>query len=199
MQLRKVGKDLSEPLDTVRGFRQGGPLSCDLFNFLLESVLQKAGVHRNGTVFYKSVQLLVYTDVIDKIGRTMRDVTAAFRALERESVKMGLAVNLGKTKYMLSTSGVVPLMRSQITANSYNFDVVKEFIYLDSAINTNNDVSLEIFGLNRQLSSRELSRATKLTLYKALILPVLLCGAEAWALSSSCLASVREKSAAQDF
>ena len=71
-------------------------------------------------------------------------------------------------------------MRSQNTANSYNFDVVKD----GTAINTNNDVSLEIkrrvtnrwyFGLNRQL----------ITLYKALILPVLLYGAEAWTLSNT--------------
>ena len=72
---------------------------------------------------------------------------------------MGLAVNEGKTKYMLSASGLVPRMGYQITANSYNF---KEFIH--------NDVSLEIkrrvtlanscyFALNRQLSSRDLSRA----------------------------------------
>ena len=47
----KVGKDLSVPFDTVRAFRQGEPLSCDLFNFLLESVLRKAG----GTIYYKSV------------------------------------------------------------------------------------------------------------------------------------------------
>ena len=97
---------------------------------------------------------------------------------------------------MLTTSGVVPRVRFQITVNSYNFDVVKEFIYLGTAINTNNDVSLEIkrrvtltyrcyFGLNRQLSTRDLSRATKLTLYKALILTVLLYGAEAWTLSST--------------
>ena len=74
---------------------------------------------------------------------------------------------------MLTTSGVVHHMETQITANSYNFDVVKEFIYRGIAINTNDDVSLEIkrrvtlaircyFGLNRQLSSRDLSRATKL-------------------------------------
>ena len=109
---------------------------------------------------------------------------------------MGLAVNEANTKYMLSTSGVVPRMWSQITANSYNFDVVKEFIYLGTAINTNNDVNLEIkrrvtlanrcyLALNRQLSSRDLSNATKLTLYKALILPVLLYGAEARTLSST--------------
>ena len=37
------------------------------------------------------------------IGRTKRDVTAAFIAIERDSTKMGLAVNEGKTKYMSST------------------------------------------------------------------------------------------------
>ena len=42
---------------------------------------------------------------------------------------MGLVINEDKAKYMLSTNGVVPRMGSQITANSYNFDVVKEFIY----------------------------------------------------------------------
>ena len=70
------------------------------------------------------------------------------------------------------------------------------FIYLGTAINTNNDVSLEIkrratlasrcySGLKRQLSSGDLSRATKLTLYKALMLPVLPYGAEAWTLSNT--------------
>ena len=63
----------------------------------------------------------------------------------------------------------MPRIVSQITAHSYHFDVVKEFIYLGNAINTKNDVSLEIklrvslanscyFDLNRQLSSRDLSR-----------------------------------------
>ena len=69
----------------------------------------------------------------------MRHVSAAFSAIERKSAKMGLAVNEDKTKYMLTTSGVVPRTGSQITANSYNFDVVKEFLYLGTAINTNKD------------------------------------------------------------
>ena len=84
-------------------------------------------------------------------------------------------------------------MGSQNRANSYNFDVVKEFIYLGTSINTKNDFSLEIkrrvtlanrcyFGLNRQLSSRDLSRATKLTLYKILIVPVLPVSTDAAAL-----------------
>ena len=114
----KVEKELAEPFDTVRRFRQGDPLSCDLFNFLLESVLRKTGVHCNGTIFYKSVQLLAYAEDIDIIGRTMRDVTAAFSAIERQSAKMGLAVNEGKTKYMLTMSGscLVWSLRSRLIA-----------------------------------------------------------------------------------
>ena len=87
----------------------------------MESALRKTGVHRNGTIFYKSVQLFAYADDIDIIGRTMQDITAGFSAIERESTKVGLAVNEGKTKYMLSTSGLVPRMRSQITDNRFFF------------------------------------------------------------------------------
>ena len=64
----------------------------------IENVLSKAGLHCNGTIFQKSVQLLAYADDIDIIGLTKRDVTAAFRAFEQESTKMGLAENEGKTK-----------------------------------------------------------------------------------------------------
>ena len=92
--------------------------------------------------------------------------------------------------------------------NSYNLDVVKEFVYLGTAIITNNDVSLEIkrgvtvanrcyFGLSGQLSSRDLFCATKLTIYS--ILPMLLYGAEAWTLSNADAAALGVKSAAQDF
>ena len=100
----KVGMDISEPFDTVRGFRQGYPISCDLYNFVIESVLLKVGVHHNLAIFQKSVQWLVYADDIDIIERAKREVPAAFSVIERESTKICLAVTERKTKYMLSTS-----------------------------------------------------------------------------------------------
>ena len=112
--------------------------------FDMQSVFQKAGGHRNGTIFQKSVQLLAYADDIDIKGRTKQDVTAAFSAIERESTKMGLAVNEGKTKYMFSTSRDVRRIDSRITADNYTFDTVKEFIYLGYAVSNKNDVSLEV-------------------------------------------------------
>ena len=133
---------VSKPFDTVWDFRQGDPLLCNIFNFLMESVLRKAEVHRNGTFLRKSVQLLAYFDYIDIIGRTKRDITATFSAIERESSKMCLTVKEGKTKYMLSTSRGVHHINSQITADNYAFNTVKEFIYLGSVVRTTNDISL---------------------------------------------------------
>ena len=103
---------------------------------------------------------------------------------------------------MFSTSRDVRRIDSRITADNYTFDTVKEFIYLGSAVTTKNDVSLEIkrritlanscyYGLNGQLINRDLSRTTKLILYKTLILPVLLYGAEAWTLLSTDVAALR--------
>ena len=46
---------------------------------------------------------------------------------------------MGQDEIYVVDEWVVPRMGSQLTANSYNFEVVKEFIYLGTAINTNND------------------------------------------------------------
>ena len=108
----------------------------------MENILQRARVHRNDTIFQKSVRLLAYADDIDSIGRTKRDVTAAFSTIERES--KSLSANVGKTKYRLSTSRDVRRSDSQITIDNYSFDTVIEFIYLDSALTTKKYVSLEI-------------------------------------------------------
>ena len=107
----------------------------------------KAEVHCNDTIFQKSVQLLAYTDDIDIIGCTKRDVTAAFSAIEWESAKMGLTVNENKTKYMFSTSRDVRRIDSQITADNFTFDTVKEYIYLGSTVTTKNYVNLKIGSL----------------------------------------------------
>ena len=83
-----------------------------------------------------------------------------------------------------------------VEIDGYNFEVVKDFVYVGSSINTDNDISLEIgrritlanrcyFGLRKQLSKKALSWRTKICFYKSLILPVLLYSAETWTLTSS--------------
>ncbi|XP_054086050.1 putative uncharacterized transposon-derived protein F52C9.6 isoform X2 [Zeugodacus cucurbitae] len=194
----RIGKDLSEPFDTKRGFRQGDSLSCDFFNLLLEKIIRAAELNREGTIFYKSVQLLAYADDIDIIGSNNRAVCSAFSRLDKEAKRMGLVVNEDKTKYLLSSNKQSAHSRlgSHVTVDSHNFEVVDNFVYLGTSINNTNNVSLEIqrritlanrcyFGLSRQLKSKVLSRRTKIKLYKSLIIPVLMYGAEAWTMTTS--------------
>ncbi|XP_062127293.1 uncharacterized protein LOC133839668 [Drosophila sulfurigaster albostrigata] len=126
------------------------------------------GCGQSETFTTKCVQLLGYADDIDIIGRTKRDVTGAFAAIEKESAKVGLAVNMEKTKFMVCSSRESRRLDSQLTAENYSFGSVKCY-----------------FGLSKQFNSRALSRRTKTTLYKTLILPVLLYGAECWTVTQS--------------
>jgi hypothetical protein len=76
----------------------------------------------------------------------------------------------------------------------FEFEVVKEFVYLGSLMTPTNDVSLEIqrriqaanrcfLGLQKHLRSSHLSRQTKFTIHKTLIRLVLLYGSETWVLT----------------
>lgn len=142
----KIGNNLTDQFDVKKGFRQGDALSCDFFNIVLEGIVKNSNVNTRGTIFQKSVQLLAYADDIDIIGRTQRDVNGAFVSVQAEAEKMGLAVNEGKTKYMLSTRKDTQHRRlgQNVSIDSYNFEEVKYFVCLGSAINTENDTSTEI-------------------------------------------------------
>ena len=82
---------------------------------------------------HKSVQLLAYADDIDIIRHGKRDVNVAFAAIEKESAKVGFAVNEDKTKYMLSKGREnTGRIGSHVNAGSYNF--VAEYIYRGAAV-----------------------------------------------------------------
>ena len=65
----------------MNGLRQGDVLVCLLFNVELEKVIQDAGIQTGQTIFYKSVQLLVYTNDLDLISRAVADLMEAFLSL----------------------------------------------------------------------------------------------------------------------
>ena len=124
---------------------------------------------------------LACADDVDIIGCSDCEVTVAFSKFAEGARSIGLAGNERKTKYLLSTAKD---SRESAKTDCYNFEVVKEFVYIGSSINTNNDISSEIrrritlanrcyFGLRKQLSKRAISWRTKICLYKSLILPVL--------------------------
>ena len=101
------------------------------------------------------------------IGRTDSEVAVAFTNFAEEARSIGLAVNESKTKLLLSTAKDTSIGVS-VEIDGYNLEVVKDFVYLGSSINADNDISLEIrrritlanrcyFGLRKQLSRKAFS------------------------------------------
>ena len=86
---------------------------------------------------------LEYADDVDIIGRSICEVEAAFSKFDEEARSIGLAVNDSKTMLLLSTAKDTSIGVS-VEIDGYNFEVVKDFVYLGSSINTDNDISLEI-------------------------------------------------------
>ena len=66
---------------------QGDALACLLFNLALEKAMRDAGIDSSRTVFNRLVQVLGYTNDLDKIGRSLQAVTEAFLALEGDVYK----------------------------------------------------------------------------------------------------------------
>ena len=72
-------------------------LSVAILRFLQHpygwSIICAAGLRHSATNVYKSVMPLAYVDDVDIIGRSIREVEAAFSKLAEEARSIGLAVN----------------------------------------------------------------------------------------------------------
>ena len=97
---------------------------------------------------------------------------------------MGLVINEGKTKYMVTANTQNCSKPHAIETGRYNFERVDSFTYLGSLVNGDSNVSEEItnrhiaanrsyFGLKSQFKSQLLSRKTKILVYKTLVRPIL--------------------------
>lgn len=97
----------------MRCFRQGNPLSGD---FVIRSILWKAGVDCNDTIFSKIIQLLAYANEMGNTSHIKWDITVAIECVfadmcldDMDQADTGLAdiclaVNEGKNKYRLLRS-----------------------------------------------------------------------------------------------
>ena len=110
--------------------------------------------------------------------------------VKEESEKVGLKLNIQKTKIMASG----PITSWQIEGEKV--EVVTDFLFLGSKITVDGDCSHEIkryFLLRRKamtkldsiLKSRDLTWPTKVRLVKAMVFPVVICGCESWTIKKA--------------
>ena len=110
--------------------------------------------------------------------------------VKEESEKVGLKLNIQKTKIMASG----PITSWQIDGET--METVTDFILGGSKITADGDCSHEIkrrlllgrkvmTNLDRILKSRDVTLPTKICLVKAMVFPVVMCGCESWTIKKA--------------
>ena len=107
--------------------------------------------------------------------------------VKEESEKVGLKLNIQKTKIMAS---------GPITSWQIDGETVADFIFLGSKITADGDCSHEIkrrlllgrkamTNIDSILKSRDITLPTKVHLVKAMVFPVVICGCESWTIKKA--------------
>ena len=110
--------------------------------------------------------------------------------VKEESEKLGLKLNIQKTKIMASS----PITSWQIDGETV--ETVSDFIFLDYKITADRDCSHEIkrrlllgrkvmTNLDGILKSRDITLSTKVHLVKAMVSPVVMYGCESWTIKKA--------------
>ena len=110
--------------------------------------------------------------------------------VQEESEKVGLKLNIQKTKIMASG----PITSWEIDGET--MERGSDFIFLGSKITADGDCSHEIKRhlhfvrkvmtiLDSILKSRDITLPTKVHLVKAMVFPVVMCGCESWAIKKA--------------
>ena len=105
--------------------------------------------------------------------------------VKEESEKVGLKLNIQKTKVMASG----PITSWQVDGETV--ETVRDFVFLGSKITADCDCSHEIkrhllvgrkvvTNLDNILKSRDIILPTKIHLAKAIVFPVVMCGCVSW-------------------
>ena len=110
--------------------------------------------------------------------------------VKEESEKVGLKLNIQKTKVMVSG----PITSWQIDGETV--ETVADFIFMGSKITADGDCSHEIktclllgrkvmTNLDSILKSRDITLSTKVHLVKAIVFPIVMYGCESWTIKKT--------------
>ena len=139
---------------------------------------EQAGIKITG----RNINNLRYADETTLMAKSEEELKSLLMKVKEESEKIGLKLNIQKTKIMAS---------SPITSWQTDGETVAEFIFGGSKITADGDCSHEIkrhlllrrevmTNLDSIFKSRDITLPTKVHLVKAMVFPVVMYGSESW-------------------
>ena len=138
----------------------------------------------------RNINNLRYADDTTLMAESEEELRNLLMKVKEESEKVGLKVNIQKTKIMASG----PITSWEIDGETV--ETVSDFIFLSSKITTDGDSSHEIkrrlllgrkiiTNLDSILKTRDITLPTKVRLVKAVVFPVVMYGCESWTIGKA--------------
>ena len=138
----------------------------------------------------RNINNLRYADDITLMPESKEELKSLLMKVKEESEKVGLKLNIQKTKIMASG----PIISWQIDGET--METVKDFNFGGSKITADGECSHEIkrrlllgrkamIKLDSILKSRDVTLPTKVCLVKAMVFPVVTYGCESWAIKKA--------------
>ena len=163
---------------------QGCILSPCLFNFYAEHIMRNAGLDEAQAgikISGRNINNLRYADDSTLMAESKDELKSLLMKVKEESEKVGLKLNIQKTKIMASG----PITSWQIDGETV--ERVADFIYLGSKITADGDCSCEIkrrlllgrkvmTNLDSILKTRDITLPTKVCLVNAIVFPMVMYG-----------------------
>ena len=137
----------------------------------------------------RNINNLRYADDTTLVAES-EELKSFLMKVKEESEKVGLKLNIQKTKIMASG----PITSWEIDGET--METVKDFIFWGSKITADGDCSHEIkrrlllgrkvmTNLDSMLKSRDITLSTKVHLVKAMVFPVVMYGCESWTIGKA--------------
>ena len=163
-------------------------MSPCLFNFYTDYIMRNTGLDEAQTgikIARRNISHLRYADDTTLMAESEEELKSLLMKVKEESEKVGLKLNIKKTKIMASG----PITSWEIDGETV--ETVSDFIFLGSKISADGDCSHEIkrclplerkvmTNLDNIFKSRDITLPTKVNLVKAMVFPVVMYGCESW-------------------
>ena len=138
-------------------------------------------------IAWRNISSLRYADDASLMAESEEEIKRLLIKVKEESEKVGLNLNIQKTKIMASG----PITSWEIDRET--LETVSDFIFLGSRITADGDCSHEIkrrllFGrkaIGSVLKSRDTALPTKFHIVKATVFPVAIYGCESWTMKKA--------------
>ena len=183
----KTGHGTADRFQIGKGVCQGcSILSPCLFNLYAEYIMRNAGLDEAQAgikITRRNINNLRYADNTTLMAEGKEELKSLLMKVKEESEKVGLKLNIQKTKIMASG----PITSWQIDGETV--EIVSDFILGGSKITADGDCSHEIkrhlllgrkvmTNLDSMLKSRDITLPTKVHLAKAMVFLVVMYGCE---------------------